>query len=404
MKALLLLAIALSATLLPAADFSAAWKRHTIDGSSRGADGVRLADVNGDGRPDIVTGWEQGGVTRIYVNPGNAKAKEKWPAVTVGRTTDAEDAVLADLDGDGALDVVSSCEGKTRAMYFHWAPQDKSRYLDPGAWRQEVFPASTNGSMWMFCLPLQVDGKHGVDLVAGSKSAGAQVGWFESPAEAHDLAAWKWHPLRPSGWIMSLAASDMDGDGDLDVVFSDRKGKRSGCFWLEHPGTSRDLARPWKEHLMGVAGEEVMFLQLADVDRDGLEDAVVAVSKSDLSYLRRLDRGGDRWSAHAIPIPANAGLPKAVNVGDIDLDGRPDVVFTCEHAEAPKQGVWWLSSDGTPTSGRWNPHAISGVDGVKHDLVQLQDLDGDGDLDVITCEEVKNLGVFWYENPVRQPK
>ena len=36
------------------------WKRHVIDDSSRGADGTRLADINGDGLPDIATGWEQG--------------------------------------------------------------------------------------------------------------------------------------------------------------------------------------------------------------------------------------------------------------------------------------------------------------------------------------------------------
>ena len=36
------------------------WPRHVIDDSSVGADGVRLADVNGDGLPDITTGWEEG--------------------------------------------------------------------------------------------------------------------------------------------------------------------------------------------------------------------------------------------------------------------------------------------------------------------------------------------------------
>ncbi|MCB9783057.1 MAG: hypothetical protein H6751_08865 [Candidatus Omnitrophica bacterium] len=36
------------------------WKRHTIDQSSEGADGVRLMDVNGDGLMDIATGWEEG--------------------------------------------------------------------------------------------------------------------------------------------------------------------------------------------------------------------------------------------------------------------------------------------------------------------------------------------------------
>jgi hypothetical protein len=47
-------------------------------------------------------------------------------------------------------------------------------------------------------------------------------------------------------------------------------------------------------------------------------------------------------------------------------------------------------------------HEISGPTGVKYDLVALVDLDGDGDLDVITTEENTNLGVIWYENPARK--
>ena len=61
------------------------WKRHTIDKSSIGADGIRLLDVNGDGLNDIATGWEEGGIIRAYLHPGKAKAKELWPKVTVGK-------------------------------------------------------------------------------------------------------------------------------------------------------------------------------------------------------------------------------------------------------------------------------------------------------------------------------
>ena len=70
------------------------WLRHVIDDQSRGADGTRLADANGDGLIDIVTGWEQGGVTRVYLNPGPKLAKSRWPNVTVGPAQAVEDAVL----------------------------------------------------------------------------------------------------------------------------------------------------------------------------------------------------------------------------------------------------------------------------------------------------------------------
>lgn len=381
----------------------APWKRHIIDGSSRGADGVRLADVNGDGLPDIATGWEQGGLVRVCVNPGPAKAREPWPAVTVGAVKNVEDAVFADLDGDGAVDVVSCAEGKTRLVSIHWAPKERERLLDASAWRTEPLPASADAMMWMFALPLQIDGQHGLDLVAGGKNQGAALGWFEAPADARRLADWKWHELRRVGWLMSIVASDMDGDGDSDLVFSDRKRKESGAYWLENPGAGPAQRQPWREHAIGGVGMEAMFLQLADLDRDGLEDVLLAVQPKDLHWLRRLDATGVNWQDHVIPLPEPTGDTKAVSAGDLDGDGRLDLVFSCEHAEAPRHGLMWLSSDGPPHAGAWTPHEISGVDGVKHDLIALIDLDGDGDLDAITTEEVKNLGVIWYENPARNP-
>ncbi|MEL7336419.1 MAG: hypothetical protein AAFN70_09490, partial [Planctomycetota bacterium] len=46
------------------------WKRHTIDDRFDGADGVRLADFDGDGLQDIATGWEESGLVCVYKNPG----------------------------------------------------------------------------------------------------------------------------------------------------------------------------------------------------------------------------------------------------------------------------------------------------------------------------------------------
>ncbi|HEV8293235.1 MAG TPA: FG-GAP-like repeat-containing protein, partial [Tepidisphaeraceae bacterium] len=105
------------------------WVRHVIDDGLAGADGVRLADVNGDGRPDVATGWEEGGTIRVCLHPGMEKVKEKWPGVSVGKVGSPEDAVFVDLDGDGDVDVVSSCEGKIRSIFFHFAP-GRQKILD----------------------------------------------------------------------------------------------------------------------------------------------------------------------------------------------------------------------------------------------------------------------------------
>ncbi|MEW6271642.1 MAG: hypothetical protein AB1689_20355, partial [Thermodesulfobacteriota bacterium] len=70
------------------------WARHAIDDRGKGADGVRLADANGDGLLDVATGWEEAGEVRLYLNPGRDRARERWPAVTVGRVRSPEDAVL----------------------------------------------------------------------------------------------------------------------------------------------------------------------------------------------------------------------------------------------------------------------------------------------------------------------
>lgn len=381
----------------------AAWKRHVIDSSSRGADGVRLADADGDGRLDIATGWEQGGTVRVCFNPGPERAKEKWPAVTVGRAGDVEDAVLADLDGDGAADVVSCSEGKTRQISVHWSPPIRASLHDADAWQTVALPPAADKMMWMFALPLQVDGRHGIDVVAGGKGSDAAIGWFESPANPRQLADWKWHELRPVGWLMSLVASDMDGDGDMDVVFSDRKGKRSGAYWLENPGAEAAQSQPWREHVIGGVGTEAMFLHLADLDQDGLEDVLLAAKPQEILWLRREDHSGHSWQSHTIPLPDNTGTAKAVSVADLDGDGRQDLLFSCENAKSPKHGLKWLSADGPPQAGKWTPHKLSGADGVKHDLIATLDLDGDGDLDAITTEEVNNLGVIWYENPSQVP-
>jgi len=380
------------------------WACHVIDGSSRGADGVRLADVNGDGLADITTGWEEGGTVRVYINPGAAKSKGNWPAVTVGRTPSIEDAVFGDLDGDGAVDVISCCEGKTRKMFVHWAPKGAGDYLDADKWVQEPIPESVGRMMWMFGVSVQLDGENGRDVVAGGKG-GSQLGWFEGSDNARDLGSYKWHAISPVGWVMSIILHDMDGDGDNDALITDRKGAMRGCRWLENPGEGEAQKELWENHVVGGQDREVMFATVADLDQDGMQDVLVSVKEAEVLWLRRMDTTGKSWKTVSIPYPGNMGTAKGIAVGDMDGNGKPDIVVSCEKANSPKSGVVWMSCEGDILSGKWKGHEISGPRGIKFDRIELLDLDADGDLDVLTCEEREGsggIGVFWYENPRRK--
>lgn len=380
------------------------WTRHTIDGSSSGADGVRLADVNNDGLPDISTGWEEAGFTKVYLHPGYARVKGTWPSVITGQTPSVEDAVLADLDQDGAMDVISSTEGESKKMYVQWAPPD-NQYLNAKQWKNEPIPSSEGVSQWMFACPYNLDGKNGIDIIAGSKGNSAVIGWFKSPPNPRQLDQWTWHQIGDATWVMSLILHDVNKDGYIDIVLSDRKpGITNGIRWLQHPG--KDLSDPWENHFIGAQGKEVAFMHLTDLDGDGLIDAV-GCDRTDNQILlfERIDDSGLNWKEYQFDIPENAGTAKAVRAGDIDQDGRLDIVYSANTMGIPgSSGVFWLSYKDKPFSKDWSWHPISGPVGYKFDRLELLDLDGDGDLDVLTCEEnygpdSKGLGVIWYENP-----
>ena len=389
---------------LPQASRAQPWPRHTIDDSSRGADGVRFRDINGDGRLDIATGWEEGGTVRVYLHPGAANVRTRWPAVTVGKAKSPEDAVFVDFNGDGVLDVVSSCEGSTRTAFVHLAPRDRTKLLDATAWRTEAIPATEREQQWMYALPLDIDGRRGIDLVVGSKGKNAGIGWLESPEDRSDVTAWTYHRLRDARWIMSLEAVDIDRDGDWDVLASDRKGDQRGVFWMENGGHGVEPAVAWLEHEIGGEEHEVMFLDFADIDGVGSHEVVVAAKPRRVIVFSARANPGERWKPEVIELVGNLGNAKAVRVSDVDLDGQADLILSCEGATGDKSGVAWFCHERTANGDAepgWTMNDIAGSPGTKFDRMELVDLDADGDLDVITCEETENLGVIWYENLTR---
>ncbi len=382
-----------------AQNFDGPWVRHTIDDNGHGADGVRIADVNGDGLLDVTSGWEGDGQTRAYLHPGHRSAGDRWPAVTVGVTPDVEDAVWADIDGDGRMDVVSSSEGTTRLVYVSFAPSDPADFLDSDAWTTEPIPA-TAGRFWMYAAPMDVDGRNGIDIVVGAKRGDAIIGWLESPENPRDLSAWTLHEISAAGWVMSIDVFDMNGDGFDDLLVSDRASSPvNGVRWLEHPREAPALRQPWTNHLIGAEHRSPTFID-AILGDDGLPKGVIVPSGGErLTLFERENPEANLWSETKLPYPHRLGTPKSASVGDIDLDGIDDVVVATTNLSGWDEGIIWLSQAVLPESDPVK-HGVSGAQGQKFDRTELVDLDGDGDLDILTTEEIEDLGVIWYENPL----
>ena len=360
------------------------WPMHIVDASLIGADGVRLADFNDDGLMDIVTGWEESGVVRLYLHPGYSKVHFRWPSVTVGTGKSPEDAVPFDVDGDGQLEVVSCHEGKKRQVLVHrnTVGANNEQLLEKTNWQTERI-APLDGQMWMYATPIHLRrNKHGI--VFGSKNEGATLTLLLPPKNnATTLKNWEVLRLRSAGWIMSIDCLDMDGDEDEDIVLSDRKGKQRGVYWLEQPDDNTN--DKWKEHAVGGMENETLFI-------DPSASRILASSRNSVWF--EFMRGPDQnWSTTSHNNPTDVPFGKAVarlNDGRIAMTANT----AADKIKKQRAGIWikhpnkpWQSIDTTPS--------------VKFDRMELIDLDGDGDQDILTCEERQNLGVIWYENPQR---
>ncbi|HZR83641.1 MAG TPA: VCBS repeat-containing protein [Candidatus Binatia bacterium] len=439
---------------------------HPIDSRFRGSNALMSGDVNGDGLTDYVTNYEfdQRYVVELHP-PRGADPRRPWPTVVAffegGEQdgVDTESAALADLDGDGNLDIVGSqgthptsfFEGNQPGVRVLWGPPPEDA-MSPSAWIDaRRFPATIDQGHFLWAVPFDVNGDGALDVLVGGRvqwnnGARASIKWIEAPRESsarRDLAAWRVHDIDPDqldghGFVLA----DLDEDGDLDVLDQnadfDTPPEAETLHWYENPGTGSEAQRqPWSKHVIYTGDEFYLKPQIAlvDLDRDGHEDFVTAVDDA-IYWFRKTSTWPVAFERVVIPKdPVAIGRSRPVRVGDVNGDGKPDIVVLQTHTDgvipADRAAAFWMEYEGeAPRTDNWRTHVIkwgSGEPmqlftfGEKWDQAQLVDVDGDADLDLVAnCEEwwadeyeviaywrpevrPQSVGVVWFENRLHEP-
>jgi len=230
-----------------------AWKRHHfrkipyMNGYVDNFSDLPL-DADGDGRPDIVScSWFQRSL-RWWKNPGTRGGEAEWTAQPIQEGFPIEFAFLVDLDNDGNAHEILPQFGDTHAPLSWYEPQS-------GKFVRHIVSESSYGH-GIGSGDVNRDGRN--DIITPK-------GWFEAPADPRS-DKWIWHPEYDLGTSAGfIYAYDINGDGRNDLITT--SAHDYGFFWLEQGADHR-----WTKHVIDETWSQGHAMTMIDLDGDGRPD------------------------------------------------------------------------------------------------------------------------------------
>ena len=226
--------------------------------------GVAIARFNPDGPLQVAVTWDD--TERPLRNPYGVQmftvpaepATQTWPRQKISDVSTGEQLSAADLDSDSDLDVF---------MGNIWL---RNNYQSPDWTPITIFTLSSGQSSRHELANIDGDGDLDAFVGYSHDTDGRRMTWHERPTSAESV--WPFHLIANlnTGYAESLDATDLDGDGDADVIVGEYNMRSAveypASLWVfENTGDGAS----WAQHLVYYGDSHYQSSQAFDIDSDG---------------------------------------------------------------------------------------------------------------------------------------
>jgi hypothetical protein len=347
------------------------------------SEGVAVADLNKDGKIDIIAGY-------YWFEAPNWTRHEMAPSRTFDPRKEYCESFLnfaMDVNLDGWEDVIIVDYPGKPGFWFE-NPKNK-----PGQWKKHII-ADSMGIANESPAFIDIDGDGRLDILCGDVKK-KQIVWLQAPTKKGETA-WKRHNLSQENvkgterFSHGIGFGDINTDGIKDVVikegwFEGKKNQSSGD-WIFHPAN---------------LGDDCSHMQVLDMNGDGKNDVLTA-SAHKLGvwwYEQIAENGKINFKMHEIS-KTTAQTHSSI-MADINGDGRKDYItgkrFLAHNGNDPGDAdapiLMWFDIN-PKKSPYYTEHIIDDDSGAGLNIA-VKDMNKDGKLDIIIAN--KN-GVFLLEN------
>jgi hypothetical protein len=297
---------------------------------------------------------------------------------------------VADLNGDGRTDLIVAGDRKKYDVVFYEAPEN---ITDISAWKKHVL--YKNDAHKTYHLEVgDIDKDGDLDVVLATKQD-KRIGWLENKGEPMDWPV-TWIDVNVP-FAFNIRVSDLDRDGRNEVIASQDTPSIGGKLHLYSYSGDPKVKQNWRHNriadLPNMQGLNVF--EIADIDNDSNLDIVTGNQHGGIFLLKNPHPANINkiWESFII---AGDWDSREIDVGDIDSDGDQDILI----ADQKHNRLVWFENNGKNFCSKWSMNIIDESDlylnWVHH--VELADIDRDNILDIAVAAAGSNTFLCYFQN------